>query len=531
MKVSEIQINSFRKFSNLTITDLPDSSKLVVLAGPNGTGKSSLFDAFLIHYRYHTGYGYNDDAKYYRRTQDRVSQFHEDITILTHENKKITRGSIYIRTAYRNEAEFSTNSLSRQGAILDNLHLLRLIDTDSTVSNNYTRLASQAMEDLFGEKNKSTTLGEYREQIIGEIQKSLSNVFPELTLLGLGNPLEQGSFHFKKGSTHSFDYKNLSGGEKAAFDLILDIIVKRRSYADAIYCIDEPETHMNTRVQGKLLDELLAIIPENSQLWISSHSIGMMRRAREIYEKSPELVSFLDFGDKNFDEQTIITPSLPTRNFWQNILHVALDDLATLVAPQQVVICEGNPATPIGGKNVEYDAKIYSTIFAQEFPDTTFISAGSSNQVSGDFLALATALPKIATGMKITRLIDLDDHSPEETDSLKKQSINVLSRRHIECYLFDDEILSALCREFSQEEKVTEILEAKNNALRESIGRGNPVDDVKSAAGKIYTESKKILNLTQVGNDRHTFAKEILAKLITPDTNTYQELKKHIFEK
>lgn len=257
----------------------------------------------------------------------------------------------------------------------------------------------------------------------------------------------------------------------------------------------------------------------------------MMRRAREIYEKSPELVSFLDFGDKNFDEQTIITPSLPTRNFWQNILHVALDDLATLVAPQQVVICEGNPATPIGGKNVEYDAKIYSTIFAQEFPDTTFISAGSSNQVSGDFLALATALPKIATGMKITRLIDLDDHSPEETDSLKKQSINVLSRRHIECYLFDDEILSALCREFSQEEKVTEILEAKNNALRESIGRGNPVDDVKSAAGKIYTESKKILNLTQVGNDRHTFAKEILAKLITPDTNTYQELKKHIFEK
>ncbi len=46
MHVKEARIRDFRRFTDLIITNLPESIRLVVLAGPNGNGKSSLFDAF-----------------------------------------------------------------------------------------------------------------------------------------------------------------------------------------------------------------------------------------------------------------------------------------------------------------------------------------------------------------------------------------------------------------------------------------------------------------------------------------------------
>ncbi len=421
------------------------------------------------------------------------------------------------------------DSLTRQGEILDQISLQRLIDQDPTVRTNYVRLASQAMVDVFINEAESTTMGQFREKLIGEVREPLRRLFPDLTFVGVGNPLAQGTFQFDKGSSKGFDYKNLSGGEKAAFDLILDLVVKRKSYPDAVYCIDEPETHMNTRIQGALLGELVDLLPGQSQLWIASHSIGMMRKARELYDNDPSSVAFLDFSGLDFDQPTVITPSKPTRAFWEGLMNVALDDLATLIAPREVIICEGSPVGPVAGKNAEHDARIYSTIFADDFPDATFISAGSASQVSGDFLGLATALPKVASGMRVRRLIDRDDHAPSDVAVYRKEGITVLGRRHLEAYVFDDEVLTALCNSVGKTGDTPAVLAAKQKAIADSVGRGNPPDDIKSAAGTIYTETKRILSLTQAGNDKGSFARNTLAPLIRPGLAVYAALKHDIF--
>src|SRR5690606_33530525 len=137
-----------------------------------------------------------------------------------------------------------------------------------------------------------------------------------LVFIRVGNPLDQGGVRVDKGASTNFDYKTLSGGEKAAFDLILDFVVKRPSYPDAIYRIDDPETHMNTRLQGALLGELVGLLPGDSQLWIASHSIGMMRKARKMYDADPASVAFIDFGEQDFDQPVVLKPSKPTRAFW-----------------------------------------------------------------------------------------------------------------------------------------------------------------------------------------------------------------------
>lgn len=532
MRISRVKLNKFRRFADLEVIDIPATARLVVLAGPNGSGKSSLFDAFLVHYRRIAGLGWLADDKYYNRSAESDNDPGSRVSIDIHGATKIRPGSVYVRSAYRNDPEVLTKTLTRQGSILDVRFLLnKLIQADATVSSNYQRLAAQAMEDVFVNEDAGTTMGAFRDRLIGECREPLKRLFPDLTFTGVGNPLEQGSFQFDKGSSRGFDYKNLSGGEKAAFDLILDFVVKRNSYADAIYCIDEPEAHMNTKLQGALLGELLALLPEQSQLWIGSHSIGMMRKAREMYDADQSSVVFLDFGGHDFDQPVIIRPTKPTRTFWENVLHIALDDLASLVAPRQVIICEGNPAAPIPGKNAEHDAQIYRTIFADELPDVAFISAGNSKEVAGDFLGLAAALPKVAAGMKVTRLIDRDDHAPADVAAFNKEGVTVLGRRHIESYLYDDEVLTALCNSVGRTGDAAALIAAKQKAVADSVARGNPSNDIKSAAGVIYTEAKRILGLSGVGDTQMSFARNTLAPLIKSDTHVYAELKNDIFQK
>lgn len=529
MRLLNVHIKQFRRFSDLTIRDIPATANLVVLAGPNGSGKSSFFDALLLRYRIGSGYGWAGDTKYYDRPNEAGANLPERISIETNAGDMFARGNLYVRTAYRHDHEFVTNSLSRQGPILENLILHRLIEPDATVGRNYQRLASQAMEDVFVNESATTTMGAYREKLIGEINAPLQRLFPDLRLAGIGNPLDQGSFQFDKGSSQGFDYKNLSGGEKASFDLILDLVVKRRTFTDAIYCIDEPEIHMNTRIQGALLAELVNLLPGNSQLWIASHSIGMMRKAREMYDADNTSVAFIDFGGHDFDQKTILSPSKPTRSFWEGVMHVALDDLASLVAPKQVVICEGNPLGAAPGKNAEHDARIYEAIFGDEMPDTTFVSAGNSKEVQNDFIGLATVLPKLSSGIKIIRLIDLDDHTESDVADLNKKGIHVLGRRHLEVYLYDDEVLTALCASVGQPEKAADLIAAKKAAVEEVVKQGFPEDDLKKAAGNIYNAAKKILSLKQAGNDTPAFARNTLAKLIKPGTAVYTQLHQQVF--
>ena len=86
-------------------------------------------------------------------------------------------------------------------------------------------------------------------------------------------------------------------------------------------------------LQAKLLSVLYELIPENCQLVLATHSIGMMRQALDIEAEKPKSVVFLDFGGRDFDMPQTIEPAIPNRKFWKNAYGVALGDLAGLVAP------------------------------------------------------------------------------------------------------------------------------------------------------------------------------------------------------
>jgi hypothetical protein len=347
-------------------------------------------------------------------------------------------------------------------------------------------------------------------------------------LEGIGDPLAGDGFTFEKGASHGFDYKNLSGGEKAAFDLLLDLLIQRRAYADTIYCIDEPELHMNTRLQATLFDELLSVMPDNCQLWLATHSIGMMRQAANLKAEAPDQVAFLDFQGHDFDGAVELGPVAVSRDFWKRSLDVALGDLAALVAPARVVLCEGQPAGA-SERKAEFDAECYRKIFADEFPDTDFMSVGNSEDVGSDRLEVGRTIQALASGTEVVRLIDRDSRSDAEVKERAAQGVRVLTRRHIEAYLLDDEILARLCESAENADKFEAVRAIKSRAVAASVGRGNPPDDLKSASGDVYVETKKLLGLYQHGNTARAFLRDTIAPLLTPDTIVYAELRRDIF--
>ncbi len=303
--------------------------------------------------------------------------------------------------------------------------------------------------------------------------------------------------------------------------------MKSSYYSDAVFCIDEPEAHMHTRLQSKVLLELYNLTPDNSQLWIATHSIGMLKEAEDIEESNPGDVVFLDFDNRDFDLTEVITPSQINKAIWDRFFDLAFADFSKLIAPQKIVFCEG---TLQGRKYKDFDAQVYGKIFEEKYHDTKFISIGSSTEIENIENQSVKILSNILKSSEIIKFVDRDDKSPQEVQELQEKGIKTSTRRHIENYLFDDEIILQLCEKNEKLDLYQDCIDAKNNAILESISRGNPEDDIKSASGKIYTELKRILSLTQCGNNKSAFIRDTIVPLVTEDTNIYKELEKEIFE-
>lgn len=530
MKISEIHVKNFKRFKNTKITGLSQESKLVIIVGPNGSGKSSLFDALFDWYKSKTGFGHNADESYYRKEKTEEFNWNDNVNVIFHNATQINtqnKKCMYFRTAYRNEPDFNIGSFSKVGVPHEAIRFQRFIDNDQTVSQNYQRLIYNTLSGVYSEANDRMTVKDLREELIGKVRTSMTNVFEDLLLNKVGDPLEDGAFHFEKGSSKSFHYKNLSGGEKSAFDLLLDLIIKLRYYDDTVFLIDEPESHIHTRLQGKLVKELYNLTPNNSQLWLTTHSLGVMRAANDIEKQNPGQVAILDFDGYDFDEECSISPVRTDRVFWEKFLSIALDDYSARIAPEVIFLCEGSLN---GSKRKNFDADIYNTIFGDEFPNISFVSGGSCTDLENDDHLGYSLLKETLKSSKIIRLLDRDDKSEQEVAEFVNRDFVVLRQRHIESYLFDDGVLKKLVESVAQDTKWEELLEIKTQAIKKSVSRGNPQDDVKSASGDIYNGIKNLLSLTQCGNNTAAFMRDTLAPLITTEMQIYKQLKDEIVQ-
>ena len=159
MRIQSVRLTKYKRFTSLTLTNIPESTRLVVLLGPNGCGKSSVFDAFLAKSQApRNNYALQGQfADYYQKDSPSeaalrsIGEVARNINIAFYGEEPAPEqwpSVFYIRTAYRSEADFQVETLGRVTPSVETPRFTRIIDPDQAVSDNYRRLSWRRMADL-----------------------------------------------------------------------------------------------------------------------------------------------------------------------------------------------------------------------------------------------------------------------------------------------------------------------------------------------------------------------------------------------
>lgn len=536
MYIKKVHLLDYKRFHDLTI-DLGDNPKrIVALVGPNGCGKSSVFDAMIYLMKNYTGgIGNNSrsyDFQYHSLTRDPncgsnnvVLSFDQGTFPDVLQSKKTSKQEKTIfsfRSSFRFNALLQVKETKAVGNILDNSYgASTASDIDQRIEENYRRLLGKYNE--YRDTN-DVKPSEAKQHIIGILNDSLKKCL-SLEIDSLGNiDNNQGTLYFRKpDSDIVFSYNVLSAGEKEIVDILLDIFIRKDTYTDSIYIFDEPELHINTSIQHSLLLEINKLVPQNCQIWIATHSIGFLRALQDELKDDCQIIKF--DSDKNWaSQQYTLFPVKINRKVWQELFSTAIDDLSQLICPQIIVYCEGRADPKRDGSERGLDADVYNTIFAQQHPETLFVSSGGNTELDQRSDIAIAIFSKVFPTLKVFVLKDRDMAPGKSTDENTRQlylqnnpeNHRVLKRFEIENYLYDKEVLQAYC-----EKNGLTFDEETYDTIVHDIGN----DNLKDQTGKI----KSCCNLgISINADQF---KRTLATYITSSMQIYKELESVVFDR
>lgn len=335
MRITSLHLKNFKRFSDLKIQGIPDTTRLVLLVGSNGTGKSSVFDAFALFGEASRGISHgdqNNNIQYYIKENNAEdsyikADYKKDRKLITDQHQIIIhiikggrRGILYTevekdsslfygRTSFRQVPRLTKVVLGQGKDVhLDSDRPMYFIDRDNRLENDIEEVISNILDNIFHDV-------ESKESIITDVLKKINNAFlnifsgntsiaPQLISLKPPKGGRVAEILFKKGIA-TYSYNLLSAGEKEIFNILINLFARSKYYPDSIYFLDEIDLHLNAKLQYTFLKEVTENwIPPDSQLWTATHSIGFIEYAKD-YDKG----SIIDFETFDFDLPAELAPS------------------------------------------------------------------------------------------------------------------------------------------------------------------------------------------------------------------------------
>jgi len=356
MRISKLQIQNFKRFTDLIIEDLPSSVKLVLLIGSNGSGKTSVFDAFEYLSRPAKRGTILEDKHYYAKDQSKdytISVTLTDGTTLTTGNNHHLRNNPLAKKFYGRSSLRIEPRIQRTGktGVIENDSDApeRYIDIDKRFNQDvfeYTKKINELLREPVFKGQQADTVKIF-ETYIQPLNDSLHNIFglspySELQITRFNEEYDKPPrLYFKKGEIPDLSYDLLSHGEKQVIILLLNFIVRGAIHKDSIYFIDEMDVHLNTKLQYKLIKEITENwIPGNAQLWTATHALGFIEYANDI-----DNGVIVDFNDLDYDKVQILKPADKT-NYQIFELAVSKEFIDKIFQGRRIVFAE-NTDTPL----------------------------------------------------------------------------------------------------------------------------------------------------------------------------------------
>jgi ABC-type cobalamin/Fe3+-siderophores transport system ATPase subunit len=446
MKLQSIDIRHAPPVERFAVTDLSD---IVVIAGPNGVGKTRLLRQIIAQL---TGGGVNpafsciveatsqsERDAWGKRTLDLrddqdFARFRSTIT--TNRKRRLLRSSLV-----NFESDRTIQNLQPYAFSWDT------VDPDEeevgwNLSVGYMRDryqdTVQAMFRMIEHQKRSIANRAIRLSREGKTEMSLrfddpmqpfKEVFERLLApkqLVDPQPSDQ-RLQFREGDA-VYDFTELSSGEREVVNIAFDFLL--RSPEDCIVFFDEPELHLHPELSFRLVQTLQEIGARN-QFIFSTHSPDVITASldRSVVFLAPASAESQD--DEPGNQAIVVSESDETNQ----ALRLLGQSIGIIALGRRIVLVEGTESS--------IDKQTYGSIVRNRWPSLVLVPSGGKHEIEAFESVYRNVLSRSIWGVDFFMLCDGDAQpaaSDERTKATAEGRLRTLPRYHIENYFLDEEV-------------------------------------------------------------------------------------------
>jgi ABC-type lipoprotein export system ATPase subunit len=223
------------------------------------------------------------------------------------------------------------------------------------------------------------------------------------------------------------DFDSLSSGEREVVNIAFDFLLRKPQ--DCIVFFDEPELHLHPELSNKLLRTLRSI-GERNQFILSTHSPDVISSSLD------QSVVFIAPAKTDADGEHI-NQAIPVSETDET------NQALRLLGQSIGIVALGKRIVLIEGEDSSLDKQTYGSILGDQHPDVVLVPSGGKHVVQSFDTVYEAVLDRMLWGVEFFMLCD-GDSAPLESSAVDKASsegrLRRLSKYHLENYFLDEQV-------------------------------------------------------------------------------------------